>query len=259
MYENHAVKIREGTSQLRRRLLEITNLIQDVERNVEMVRSAKDEKVSEIRHAVELIVARLDCQLRNKLLSLVAQKNVLTQETEHLEALLQNTESTLQNESKSQLISRSGDMLCALERAHRRVVGSFNISPVLADFQSEIVPPFQHSLFTIEDFSRLRNNADPIYSPPLFVDGLKWRLKVYPDGNGIVRGNYLSVFLELTSGVTEPAKYEYRVELIYQGPVNAGSGNNRNIVREFASEFDAGECWGYNRFFRLDLLASEGN
>lgn len=31
-----------------------------------------------------------------------------------------------------------------------------------------------------------------------------------------------------------------------------------NIVREFASEFDAGECWGYNRFFRLDLLASEG-
>jgi len=31
--------------------------------------------------------------------------------------------------------------------------------------------------------------------------------QVYPDGNGIVRGNYLSVFLELTSGVTEPAKY----------------------------------------------------
>lgn len=52
---------------------------------METVRSAKDEKVSEIRHAVELIVARLDSQLRNKLLSLVGQKNVLTQETEHLE------------------------------------------------------------------------------------------------------------------------------------------------------------------------------
>lgn len=53
------------------------------------MRSAKDEKVSEIRHAVDLIISRLDSQLRNKLLSLVAQKNVLTQETEHLEALLQ--------------------------------------------------------------------------------------------------------------------------------------------------------------------------
>ena len=52
------------------------------ERNVESVRTAKDEKVSEIRHAVELIVSRLDSQLRSKLLSLVGQKNVLTQETD---------------------------------------------------------------------------------------------------------------------------------------------------------------------------------
>ena len=59
------------------------------ERNVESVRTAKDEKVSEIRHAVELIVSRLDSQLRSKLLSLVGQKNVLTQETDHLEVLLQ--------------------------------------------------------------------------------------------------------------------------------------------------------------------------
>lgn len=48
----------------------------------------------------------------------------------------------------------------------------------------------------------------------------------------------------------------------------------KNIVREFASDFEVGECWGYNRwkkcytyeldlwqmcrFFRLDLLSSEG-
>ena len=34
--------------------------------------------------------------------------------------------------------------------------------------------------------------------------------------------------------------------------------SNKNVVREFASDFEVGECWGYNRFFRLDLLASEG-
>ena len=56
---------------------------------METVRTAKDEKVGEIRHAVELIVSRLDAQLRNKLVSLVEQKNVLTQEMDHLESLLQ--------------------------------------------------------------------------------------------------------------------------------------------------------------------------
>lgn len=30
------------------------------------------------------------------------------------------------------------------------------------------------------------------------------------------------------------------------------------ILREFSSEFESGECWGYNRFFKLDLLEKEG-
>lgn len=30
------------------------------------------------------------------------------------------------------------------------------------------------------------------------------------------------------------------------------------MMREFASDFEVGECWGYNRFFRLDLLETEG-
>ena len=30
------------------------------------------------------------------------------------------------------------------------------------------------------------------------------------------------------------------------------------VVREFASDFEVGECWGYNRFYRIDLLEREG-
>lgn len=54
--------------------------------------------------------------------------------------------------------------------------------------------------------SILQHKADPVYSPPLNVNGLSWRLKVYPDGNGVVRGNYLSVFLELSAGLPETSK-----------------------------------------------------
>lgn len=49
------------------------------ERNVESVRSAKDDRVREIRNAVELMIARLDSQLKAKLLTLMGQKDSLTQ------------------------------------------------------------------------------------------------------------------------------------------------------------------------------------
>jgi tripartite motif-containing protein 37 len=72
------------------------------------------------------------------------------------------------------------------------------------------VPQYDEKTFTMSLFSALQAKADPVYSPPLHVNGLSWRLKVYPDGNGVVRGNYLSVFLELSAGLPETSKYEYR-------------------------------------------------
>lgn len=43
------------------------------ERNVEAVRGAKDERVREIRNAVEMMIARLDNQLKNKLITLMGE------------------------------------------------------------------------------------------------------------------------------------------------------------------------------------------
>lgn len=36
------------------------------------------------------------------------------------------------------------------------------------------------------------------------------------------------------------------------------NNESKNVLREFTSDFEIGECWGYNRFFRLDLLNTEG-
>lgn len=33
---------------------------------------------------------------------------------------------------------------------------------------------------------------------------------------------------------------------------------SKNVLREFTSDFEIGECWGYNRFFKLYLLNNEG-
>lgn len=66
----------------------------------------------------------------------------------------------------------------------------------------------------IKEFSRIRHTHEVVYSEPLITNGLTWRLKVYPNGNGIAKGNYISIFLEMVRGLSEPSKYEYRVEMI---------------------------------------------
>lgn len=43
---------------------------------------------------------------------------------------------------------------------------------------SEIVPQYDSSTFVMNNFSQLQHKADPVYSPPLHVNGLSWRLKV---------------------------------------------------------------------------------
>ncbi|XP_037666029.1 E3 ubiquitin-protein ligase TRIM37 isoform X6 [Choloepus didactylus] len=254
IYEQHVTKVNEEVAKLRRRLMELISLVQEVERNVEAVRNAKDERVREIRNAVEMMIARLDTQLKNKLITLMGQKTSLTQETELLESLLQEVEHQLRSCSKSELISKSSEILMMFQQVHRKPMASFVTTPVPPDFTSELVPCYDSATFVLENFSTLRQRADPVYSPPLQVSGLCWRLKVYPDGNGVVRGYYLSVFLELSAGLPETSKYEYRVEMVHQ----SCNDPTKNIIREFASDFEVGECWGYNRFFRLDLLANEG-
>ena len=238
--------------------MELISLVQEVEKNVEGVRGAKDERVREIRNAVELMIARLDAQLKTKLLTLMAQKNTLTLETERLENLLAEIDKYLNGKPRSELIEKSPELLqLAMDLNKKPLVVT---SSVQSDFQSEIVPQYESGNFILHHFASLQHKADPVYSPPLNVNGLSWRLKVYPDGKGVVRGNYLSVFLELSAGLPETSKYEYRVEMIHQQVSNANSGpdSTKNVIREFASDFEVGECWGYNRFFRLDLLQSEG-
>lgn len=72
---------------------------------------------------------------------------------------------------------------------------------------SELVPRWSAGIFTIENFSQVRMQAEPLYGPTLARDGVVWRLKVYPNGNGAVRGEFLSVFLEMTAGRSEASTY----------------------------------------------------
>lgn len=63
--------------------------------------------------------------------------------------------------------------------------------------RSELVPEYDSANFVLINYSKVKKTKDIIYSEPLQKNGLVWRLKVYPNGNGVAKGAYLSIFLEL--------------------------------------------------------------
>ncbi|CAG7720405.1 unnamed protein product [Allacma fusca] len=58
IYNQHCQQIKESVTRLRRKFMEIMGSVQEVEKNIEFVRTAKDVRVREIRNAVELMIAR---------------------------------------------------------------------------------------------------------------------------------------------------------------------------------------------------------
>ena len=56
----------------------------------------------------------------------------------------------------------------------------------------------------------------------------------------------MSVFLEMTKGYVNENKYEYKIELINHRFIKD------SVVRQYSSNFDIGECWGYNQFIPLE-------
>lgn len=126
--------------------MELIGFVKDVEQNVETVRLAKDEKVREIRNAVELMVNRLDSHLKLKLVTLMRQKTSLNEQTEQLEQLLNEIEHQMNSCSRSQLITKSPELLKMIHQVRLKPMTCYVMTPVPNDFVSEIVPPYDQGM-----------------------------------------------------------------------------------------------------------------
>lgn len=243
--------VKEELTNSQKRLRELTTYIEEAEYNVMIVREAKEERVKEIRNAVELMIARLDSQLKTKLTMVMRQKRIISKDKEELERVVQDIDLQVNSGSRSQLINKSPEMLKSLMAGQEKSTYDFVPQHVPPDCASEIGPQYDTCSFSIEKFTQLQKDGLVVYSKSLLINGMCWRLKVYPCGNGPARGRYLSAFLELSNGHPGSSKYEYRIQMLHESV-------NKEVSREFVSDFETGECWGYNRFFPLDMLASEG-
>jgi hypothetical protein len=62
------------------------------------------------------------------------------------------------------------------------------------------------------------------------------------------------VFLELTDSHDKKFKYQYCIEMLYSC---SNKHPSRNYKKEYVSDFEDGESWGYRKFYELAKLVSK--
>jgi hypothetical protein len=82
------------------------------------------------------------------------------------------------------------------------------------NFTSNLTPEYESDVFVIDNFTAGVNNSQCLYSDSMFASGVEWRLKIYVGGSAASSVEYLSVFVEVVSGLQETSPYQYRVELV---------------------------------------------
>ncbi|CEP03788.1 hypothetical protein PBRA_003395 [Plasmodiophora brassicae] len=252
VHDRQAQRLKQEVAAVEERIAQLKEQDAVISANINAIVLGKNEAVTALRAAMNQMHENILSQMRSKMLILEAQRNDLAREISVLESIVHELSCHIDPNlcARSELIRRSIDLQSMANSA--RVRARTKVQSVSDRFQSEIAPEFHGAVFCLSSFLEAHANEELIYSQPFSRNGLTWRLKVYPNGNGTARGVFLSVFLEMSSEFSGAEQYEYQVQMVnHRDP-------EKTITRRFCSKFESGESWGYNRFFRIDALIRDG-
>ena len=155
-----------------------------------------------------------------------------------------------------EIVQNAGLIEKKIVELNSKLVPEFKTDPNIYKYSSDKLLNSTYHTFFLKPFSSF-TKTEIVYSDPVHIYGISWRLKVYPNGNGNgnanVKGNYLSVFVEMTKGWPNvEGSYEYRIELVHR------VDKTKKQPREHTSDFETNTSWGYNKFIKLDQLEKEG-
>jgi hypothetical protein len=259
IYMNHIDLIKHEFKGLQTKYDQLDNHLKLLNEKIIFVRNYKLERSNELEEFFDGLRIKLETVMHNKLSRLMSSKNTVGEKLKYLECMKNSVEKELADSAKSLLITKSNEMVNSL----KNLTIDSDLKPeeleMTIDVPSDVYPPYDFSTFEIKEYKKYIGSQTAfknaiLYSPELITNGLKWRLKVYPNGNGAnANSEYISIFLELIEGLIETSKYYYKIELCMPDKPS----NHANYTREFTSDFQNGECWGYNRFYRIDALERE--
>lgn len=250
--EKKVEAISESLLQLKSCIGEYANYSKELSFRLDELKKAKEEKVDELMSAYRMTKSRLDLDFSARSQKINEEKNKVEICIQTLEGIYAEIFNQVKNGSIIRTINRNADYQNII---NDEIASSFKPSipsNIVSDLGSEIVIKAGTASFVLKNFSQMKAKNEIVFSDPLVADGITWRAKIYPNGTGVYKGMYLSVFVEMVKGWEGGGSYYYKVILIKPG------NESENIEREYTSEYENSICWGYNRFCKLEDLETQG-
>ena len=231
--------------------------LKDIGDKIIEIGNTKYKKIKESEEFFKNIRNQIQTQSQEVITNLLEKKQKLETKLSEIQNYSKNFNFRLKNSSKNEIISESNNLIKELKEIKLKILteNSDNIDKITnnnltLNIQNPLVPKYETGIYKINNYENIKSDK-VIYSPEMHIGGLIWKLKIYPRGNVTSKGECISVFLELQSGVIEPSKYFYVLELV-------NFKNRRNYYMEYSSNFSNGECWGYSNFYKIKKLKEDG-
>ncbi|XP_055610203.1 E3 ubiquitin-protein ligase TRIM37-like [Uranotaenia lowii] len=246
IYESNLEIAEEEFEKVRHYSQKIAALIAKVDRNMELVRKVKDEKLREIRDIAEAAIKGLERQVGEKMLKLQEHKFALSTEMQEVESALQRMESEVTGSSKSQFIAKKSRLFKECTQIRMNPIKDFKQIRVPVSLKIEIPIIYETGIFVIENFSSFDDNK-MAYSNE-FADnfGHLWRIMVWC----VISDDQLGIYLELVDGF--PCWMECRFQLIHPD-------SKRGIHKKIEQYFDRSsqKDWGFRDFVALKTILDD--
>ena len=229
--------------------------LKDISEKIIEIGNTKYKKIKEIEDFFKNIRNQIQTQSQEVITNLLDKKQNIEEKLNEIQNYMKNFSYQIKNSSKNEIINQSNNLIKTLKEIKLKIltensdIDKFPNNFTL-DIKNPLVPKYESGIFEIHKFEDIKSDK-VMYSQEMRIGGLIWKLKLYPKGNPTSKGEYISVFLELQSGVNEPSKYYYILELI-------NFKKKRNYFMEYSSNFTNGECWGYSKFYKIDKLKEDG-
>ena len=257
IYQKHIQNVKKEKNTLDSRCALLNQNLNDLNEKLSEIGTFKYKKTKELNETFKTLSEKLETNIENIRKKLQSFREKISDRLVYLESNSKKINKEINDSTQSELIRKSDNIIQQIKQVNTESNDeqlfkhiSLNLSE---EIPNEITPQYESSYFEINNYKSLLSsqNSDIIFSPEMRINGLIWRIKLYPLGNNSARGEYISIFLELTDGLVDKSVYYYKIELI-------NFNRKKNFAQEYSSEFANGESWGYSKFFKLDRLEKEG-
>lgn len=138
----------------------------------------------------------LDKEFEKKESSILLKLESNEEDKELLVSLKETLMADINQYSQIETISKADEMIQLINTLCNRNVDNVDLDMSLVS-TNDILPDFNQCIYKLNDFSTLDYSV--VYSESYLLNGIEWRLKIYPRGNGQAKDKCLSVFLEMTN------------------------------------------------------------